>query len=269
MRGVEVLVIAGIECFARRRDRRDRGRAEQCRGGPPADRNYACPAIASRGRPARCSSLGSWSARWRRSNSARSGLARHAPRPQRPTRSCPLHGMAFTNRARDTRLEHQQRADQGNFAIDRTVSASSTHLTGRHGDQHNRFDSRRRNSGTCARRHDRRGGVEDTPKGAASTGDNPRSGRGGRTTTSASGNACRRVRCEGPCSGPGRDRHQYGPGVPPATASDNPSRRSSRLPRPTERAERQFGQVDCGGTHTRTAPARWTHDTPHFITASR
>ena len=29
--------------------------------------------------------------------------------------------MAFTNRARDTRLEHQQRADQGNFAIDRTV----------------------------------------------------------------------------------------------------------------------------------------------------
>jgi hypothetical protein len=28
---------------------------------------------------------------------------------------------AFTNRARDTRLQHQQRSDQGNFAIDRTV----------------------------------------------------------------------------------------------------------------------------------------------------
>ena len=30
--------------------------------------------------------------------------------------------MAFTNRARDTRLQHQQRADQGNFALDRTVN---------------------------------------------------------------------------------------------------------------------------------------------------
>ena len=29
----------------------------------------------------------------------------------------------------------------------------------------------------------------------------------------------------------------------------------------------QCGQIRCGGTHTRTAPARWTHDTPDFITA--
>jgi hypothetical protein len=29
---------------------------------------------------------------------------------------------AFTNRVRDTRLEHQQRADQGNFAIDTTLN---------------------------------------------------------------------------------------------------------------------------------------------------
>ena len=44
--------------------------------------------------------------------------------------------------------------------------------------------------------------------------------------------------------------------------SDSPSRRGTHLPRPTERADGQRRHIRCGGTHTRTAPARSTHRTP-------
>ena len=85
MRGAEMLVIVGLSVLLSAAI----AACEQCMGGPPTDRNYACPAIASRGRPARCSTFGSWSAWWRRSNGAHSGLASGAPRTQRPTRSGP------------------------------------------------------------------------------------------------------------------------------------------------------------------------------------
>jgi hypothetical protein len=108
-----MLVIAGIDCLARRRDHRDRGRTEQCRGsGPPADRNLFRVRLRATGTlflfgivvgavaSLRPSVL---LAGARRSGVRGSHARRAAARLQRE--------MAFINRARDTRLEHQQHVD--------------------------------------------------------------------------------------------------------------------------------------------------------------
>ena len=99
--------------FARRRDPRDRGRVEQCRGsGPLADRKFVRVRLPPTGTlflfgivvgvvaPLRLSAL---VAGTRRSASRRSAARRAAARFH--------HEMAFKDRARDTRLEHQQQVD--------------------------------------------------------------------------------------------------------------------------------------------------------------
>jgi hypothetical protein len=111
IRGVQCFIVGLI--FARRRDRRDCGRVEQCRGsGPPADRKFVRVRLPPTGRlflfgivvgvvePLRLSVL---LAGARRSASRGSAARRAAARFH--------HEMAFKNIARDTRLEHQQHVD--------------------------------------------------------------------------------------------------------------------------------------------------------------
>jgi hypothetical protein len=111
MRGVQCFVVGLI--FAHRRDRRDCGRIEQCGGsGPPADRKFVRVRLPPTGTvflfgivvgvvaPLRLSVL---LAGARRSASRGSAARRAAARFHRE--------MAFKNRARDTRLEHQRHAD--------------------------------------------------------------------------------------------------------------------------------------------------------------
>ena len=111
MRGVQCFIVGLV--FAYRRDRRNRGRIKQCRGsGPPADRKFVRARLPPTGTlflfgivvgvvaPLRLSAL---LAGGRRSASRGSAARRAAARFHRE--------MAFKNRARDTRLEHQRQVD--------------------------------------------------------------------------------------------------------------------------------------------------------------
>ena len=179
-------------------------RSWACRAmqGRPTRRPISpCSAITPRGRPARCSSLGSRSARWRRSDSA-------------------SYWRAAAHRAAGRQILNQADSKGPTWrtntmvlivvaAFAALVLASVLALVV--------YKTRTQHA------------PQQRP-------DDPRSSRGGCATTSASRSARRRVRRAGPC-GPGRGRHQNCPGVQPATASDGLSKRSSHLPRPTERAE--------------------------------
>ena len=134
-----------------------------------------------------------------------------------------------------------ERHERGDSAAD-LFQPGATDLRGRHRNQHNHFDRCYHHRGTRTRRRVHSRDLQNAELEAPGRNDDPRPGDRLRATTSATANACRRVRRES-SRGPGGDRHQDGPRVQSATASDGQSQRSSHLPRRTGRTEASGGQV--------------------------